>query len=495
MKALYTIHLFLFFFLFFFNFSVEFSFSQISSQRLHDFQYLNEAVDLADQKLTQTLQELAFDPTLHPAHTDPETGKWISRTRNEWTSGYFAGSLWYMYQLTGDEKWKDYAHMWTEDMKSTANMSNDHDVGLRIFGSFGNGYILTQNRQYLRAVMQGANSLASRYNSDIKAIKSWDPWESLNANYPVIIDNMMNLELLFLAAKYSEKEEWLNIAVEHAKTTYKHHFRENGSTYHIVDFDDQGNVNRKFTIQGYGPNSVWARGQGWAIYGFTMAYRYTKRPDFLEAAIKAAEYFIANLPDDNIPWYDFLEPSIPSTTKDASAASVAASGLMELYSFTDQPKYFDTSVNILSSLMTRYSSQNTGDSSILLRSTIHRGDEERGTVYADYYFLEAIKRYKEITGGIFPQIETELSFYLEQNYPNPFNSQTQFYYSVEEAGEVQIDLYNLAGKKIKTLFNGRREPGTYFIQLLDGSGLASGFYIYTLRMNKKMASKKMLHIK
>lgn len=469
-------------------------FSQTSTGKLHEFLFPDEALELADQKIHKTLEELSFDETLHPAHTDPATGLWEIRTRNEWTSGYFAGMLWYMYQLTGKEEWKNYAEKWTSDMESTAGATNDHDVGLRIYGSFGKGFMLTENRMYLHPIIQGANSLASRFNPAVGAIKSWEPWPALNANYPVIIDNMMNIELLFLATEYSGREDWKQIAIQHARTTHREHFRSDGSIYHIVDFDDQGNVNRKFTTQGYGPNSAWARGQGWAIYGFAMAYRYTGLQEFLEASEMAANYFISHLPADKVPWYDFLDPAIPNVTKDASAASLAASGMLELYSFTNDSLYFNSSVDILNSLMSAYSSTDTNDSSILRRSTIHRGDQERGTIYADYYFLEAISRYKKLTGGFFPEIQKETTFYLEQNFPNPFNNQTHFYYSVEESGNLQINLFNIAGKKIRTLFNGRKEPGSYLMQL-DTSGLSSGLYIYTLQMKGNIESRKMLLIK
>lgn len=464
-------------------------------QSLREFQYEEEALNLIRKKLHSTLEELSFDETLHPAYTDPETGMWVARNRNEWTSGYFAGSLWLMYQLTGNTEWRDNARQWTSDMESTAYEAPNHDTGLRIYGSFGNGYRLTNDRHYRKIVLQGAYNLSKRFNPTIGAIKSWEPWESLNANYPVIIDNMMNLELLFMASELSGQKKWRDIATTHARTTIDTHFRENGSIFHIVDFDNNGNVIRKFTTQGYDTNSVWARGQAWAIYGYTMAYRYTRLPEFLDAAISASNFFIENLPEDHIPWYDFKEPAIPNTTKDASAASIAASGLLELYSFTDNTYYFNEAVDILNSLMSNgYSSRNSNDSSILLRSTRHRGDDERGTIYADYYFVEAIKRYKQLEGYNFPELTSEATFYLEQNYPNPFNSHTQIYYSVEERGYAEIELFNLAGKKVRTLFRGTREPGNYHLQV-DGSNLSSGLYIYRFRINNKVKSKKMLLVK
>lgn len=466
-----------------------------SNETLKTFYAHQDAIEHSRQKLRQTLRELSYDPELHPAHINRDTGNWQVYNRKEWTSGFFAGNLWLMYKLTGETEWKKYAQLWTDDMKPMASETYDHDTGFRIFGSFGNGFLLTGDFEYQNVISQGAFSLVKRYNPEIGAIKSWDPWESLNANYPVIIDNMMNLELLFLASKHSERDEWQDIAVKHARTTLDHHFRKNGSTYHIVDFDDRGGVVRKFTTQGYNDDSSWTRGQAWSIYGFTMSYRYTRLPEFLNAAVSAADYFIEHLPKDRIPPYDFLTSSHSNTTKDASAAAIAASALFELYSFTDNTLYFNTAVEIIDALFSEnYSTLNSDESSILTRSTRQRGDSERGTIYADYYFLEAIVRYRQQIGSPFPVITPKHGFYLQQNYPNPFNSQTQFHYTVEEPGYVEVNLYDLSGRKVQTLFNGQREPGAYPVRL-NADNYSSGFYIYTLRANDQLQTRKMLLIK
>ncbi|MDR9408949.1 MAG: T9SS type A sorting domain-containing protein, partial [Balneolaceae bacterium] len=341
---------------------------------------------------------------------------------------------------------------------------------------------------YFKTTLQGAATLAERYDPDIGAIKSWE-WVG---NYPVIIDNLMNLELLFWAAEVVGKDEWYDIALAHAETSLIHHLRADGSTYHVVDFTDSGIVNWKNTFQGYGAESVWARGQAWAVYGFTMIYRFTREKKFLDAARASAEYFIENLPEDFVPPYDFLEPEPSVRTKDASAAAIAASGLFELYTFTNNENYFNTAVEILGSLSSdAYMTKNSNISSILKRSTRQRGQCNLGTSYADYYFLESIVRYRELTNANFPVIEKESLFFLDQNYPNPFNNSTVIYYSIEEEGEVDLSIYNLAGRKVQTLENRFRSVGTYQIDF-NASGLSSGVYLYRLKVNGRASTKKMI---
>lgn len=448
------------------------------------------ALEHSEQKMRQTLIELGYNSKLHPAHTTRETGKWAEDTmkRETWTSGFFAGSLWYMYKLTGDIFWRDYAIEWTKDLEPVASYSHDHDTGFRIFNSYGNAYDIEDGRYYLKTILQASLTLSQRYNSKIGAIKSWD-WVG---NYPVIIDNLMNLELLFWSADIASRDEWYDMALTHAETTLKNHLREDGSTYHVVDFDNSGNVNWKNTFQGYGPESTWSRGQSWAIYGFTMIYRYTQKGEFLDAAEKAAHYFIENLPEDNIPPYDFLEPEPSVKTKDASAAAISASGLFELYTITNNILYFNTAVEILQSLSSdEYSTTNSDMSSILKKSTIQRGRGNVGTSYADYYYLEAIIRYREIMNEPFPVTPKNPIFFLDQNYPNPFNNSTVIYYSIEEDGFVDLSVYNLAGRKVQTLISQFRSSGTYRADF-DATGLSSGVYLYRLKVNGHAVTKKMI---
>lgn len=468
-----------------------FSSSQIFSQDVFN---ADQAIDHAGEKIMDTLRELSFNPTLHPAHTNRNTGKWDSEVlkREEWTSGFFAGTLWYMHMLTGDLKWNDYAKMWTEDLEPMAHKTIDHDTGFRIFNSYGNGYKITNNRYYYRTLLKAAQTLSSRFDPEVGAIKSWD-WLG---NFPVIIDNLMNLELLFWVADETQNKELFQMAVTHAKTSMTHHIRDNGSSYHIVDFNEDGDVLWKGTRQGYGPNSVWSRGQAWAVYGFTMIYRYTEESVFLDTAKKTAEYFIDNLPEDFIPPYDYLESEPSVRTKDASAAAIAASGLLELYTITNEVKYFDTAQNILISLSNEtYTSFDDSISSILKRSTLHRGAGNLGTSYADYYYLESILRYLDIVGEKLPErTEGDVIFYLDQNYPNPFNNSTTIFFSVPENSNVELSMYNIQGQKVMDIENNPLPAGNYR-RNVNASALPSGVYFYALRIGNDQIVKKMTLVK
>jgi len=451
------------------------------------------AIQHAAYKMEATLDEIDYNPALHPSYTDPNTGKWVIEFmgREEWTSGFFAGSLWQMYRLTGEDKWREYAAEWTEDLMPMSLGASDHDTGFRIFSSFGTGHALTQNLFYSRILQQGAETLATRFDPEIGAIKSWD-WIG---NFPVIIDNLMNLEILFWAAEETRISELYNIAFTHAETSLEHHMRDDGSTYHIVDFDDAGNVNWKDTRQGYGPESVWARGQSWAIYGFSMIYRYTGEQKFLEAAEKASTWFIDNLPDDFVPIYDFLEPVTSVQTKDASAAAIAASGFLELFRITGQRSYVETAEQILRSLSgDEYSTRTDNQNSVLKRSTLHRGKGRLGTSYADYYYLEAIIRYLNIQGQALPEIKNEYAFFLDQNYPNPFQGSTTVIYSLAKSGFVKLELFNTMGRLVQTVVHERKEKGNYRV-ILQAEMLPAGVYFYSLKANGKQRVKKMTVIR
>jgi len=447
------------------------------------------AIEHAVSKLEATLVEINYNTSLHPSHTDPETGKWAVEhmKREEWTSGFFAGSLWKMYRITGEEKWRNAAADWTENLKPMSLEANDHDTGFRIFTSYGSGLLLTDNLSYSRTILRGAQTLATRFNPEIGAIKSWD-WIG---NFPVIIDNLLNLEILFWAAKETGNHELYNIALTHAETSLEHHMRDDGSSYHIVDFDENGNVVWKDTRQGYGPESVWARGQAWAIYGFSMIYRYTGEQKFLDASEKASAWFIDHLPDDFVPIYDFLEPVPSVQTKDASAAAIAASGFLELYTVTGKSIYLQTADSILKSLSTEsYSTLEDSQNSVLKRSTLHRGKGRLGTSYADYYYLEAIVRYLDIRGKTLPEIKNQYPLFLDQNFPNPFFDITTIYYSIPENTFVKLELFNAMGRKVRTVVNERKQAGNHRVSL-QVDALPAGVYFYSLIANGRKQVKKM----
>ncbi|AXT51587.1 glucuronyl hydrolase [Aquimarina sp. BL5] len=317
----------------------------------------------------------------------------------DWTSGFFAGSLWLIYEITGDDKYSDKAKKWTAFIEKEKNNDRTHDMGFKVFCSFGNGYKITNDESYKSIILESAQTLSTRYNSTIGSIRSWD-FNKEEWQFPVIIDNMMNLELLFEASNYSEDSKYYEIAEQHAKTTLKNHFRNNNSSYHVVDYDTiTGNIRSKVTHQGFGNESSWARGQAWGLYGFIMAYRYTKNVEFLEQSKKIAGFLMnhINLPEDAIPYWDFDAPNIPSEPRDASAATVIASGLIELYEHTGDKKYLDFSDRIMSNLSSiKYIIQNESNIPFILNHSTGnwpKNDEINGPIsYADYYFLEAILR-------------------------------------------------------------------------------------------------------
>jgi unsaturated chondroitin disaccharide hydrolase len=308
-----------------------------------------------------------------------------------------------MYQLTNDPSLKYSARLWTEGLGAQQFLTQTHDIGFIIFSSYGNGFKTDSNETYHEVLLQAARSLMKRYNPVVGCIKSWDgrKWD-----FPVIIDNMMNLELLFWASKNGGTKEMYDAAFSHSVKTMHNHFRTDGSTYHVVDYDTlTGKVKSKETHQGYADESVWARGQAWAVYGFTMAYRETHNEDFLFTAEKAAEWFIDHLPKDKIPYWDFLVPDTNIDEKDVSAAAIVSSALFELSSLSTnknlKQKFYGAAVKILSSLCAPpYLAEGTNSQGILNHAVgNHPKNSEINVslIYADYYFLEAILRYQQTT--------------------------------------------------------------------------------------------------
>jgi len=274
-----------------------------------------------------------------------------------------------------------------------------HDMGFKINCSFGNGYRLTGDPHYKEVILQSAKTLATRFSAKAGVIKSWDNQKKWK--YPVIIDNMMNLELLFIATQLSGDSSFYKIAVSHANTTLKNHFRDDFSSFHVLDYDTAtGKVLQKTTHQGYADASAWARGQAWGLYGFTMCYRFTKDERYLQQAEHIASFILVhkNLPGDLVPYYDYNDPAIPNVPRDASAAAVMASALYELSAYSKKKggSYKKTADGIMQSLTNRYRSpvgENKGF--ILLHSTGSKPSNLEVDVplaYADYYYLEALLR-------------------------------------------------------------------------------------------------------
>ncbi len=321
---------------------------------------------------------------------------------SDWTSGFFPGCLWYMYEYTQDPFWKSSAQHWTAGLEREKVNTDTHDLGFMLYCSFGNGFRLTKNPNYKDILLKAAHSLSTRYNSKVGCIRSWDDdrWE-----FPVIIDNMMNLELLFWASRISGDKSFYNIAVSHASHTLKNHFRKDGSSYHVVDYDSKtGEVISRTTAQGYADDSSWARGQAWGLYGFTMTYRETNDSTFLSHAEKIAGYVLKNLPKNKIPYWDFRAPNIPFEFQDASAAAITASALLELSKLSKKysAAFFRAGVNIMETLSSpSFLARQGTNGNFIVKGSV--GNKRRNLevnvplIYTDYYFLEALVRYKQAT--------------------------------------------------------------------------------------------------
>ena len=321
----------------------------------------------------------------------------------DWTSGFFPGTMFYMYDLTNDKKWLDYGVKYTETLDSIKFLKWHHDVGFMINCSYGNALRVTNNEVYKDVIIEAAKSLSTRFRPTAGVIQSWDEdrgWQGKRGwMCPVIIDNMMNLEMLFEATKYSGDSTFYKIAVSHADATLANHFRKDWSCYHVVDYDKvKGGVRSKQNAQGYADESAWARGQAWAICGFTVCYRYTKDQRYLDLVKNIYNYVFnnKNLPSDLIPYWDFLAPNIPNEPRDASAAAIIASGLYEAAGY-GLPEYKETADKIMESLSSSayLALVGTNGNFLLMHSTgsIPHGHEIDVPInYADYYFLEALTR-------------------------------------------------------------------------------------------------------
>ena len=318
----------------------------------------------------------------------------------DWTSGFFPGSLWYAYELTGDADLKNEAIDYTNRMFPVSKYKDNHDIGFMINCSYGNAMRLAPNDSIMDVIVETAENLCSRFNVQIGCIRSWDfgHW-----NYPVIIDNMMNLDLLFNATNLTGNQKYKQVAIKHAYTTMKHHFRPDFTSFHVVSYNDDGSVELKGTHQGKNDDSAWARGQGWAVYGYTSCYRETKDVKFLNQAVNVAEMIIKrNVASDKVCYWDFDAPIKRETPRDASAAAVVASAFLELSTFAENgDRYFDYAEEILKSLSSKkYLSEKGQNKGFVLMHSVgslpHGSEIDTPINYADYYYLEALKRYNDL---------------------------------------------------------------------------------------------------
>lgn len=343
------------------------------------------------------------DITKTPQSTNPD-GSPRDMPTSWWCSGFFGGSLWYIFEQTKDQQWKEAAHKWTMAVEKEQFNTGTHDLGFMLYCPFGNGYRLTKNEKYKEIMLTGAKSLATRFDPRVGVIKSWNNWQGFK--YPVIVDNMMNLEFLFWAARESGNKEFYNISVTHADNTLKNHFRPDGSSYHVIAYGENGEVLKKGTHQGYAAESAWARGQAWALYGYTDMYRETKDKKYLIQAGKIADFYLnhPNLPKDKIPYWDFNAPNIPDEERDASAGAITASALLELSTYVNKTKgkeYFEAAETMLENLASPAYKANLGENNhFILKHSVGakplKSEIDVPLVYADYYFLEGLLRYQKL---------------------------------------------------------------------------------------------------
>lgn len=364
-----------------------------------------DAVDVASIQLKDLANRCAESGKL--PRSIGKNNKVRLENKYDWTSGFFPGTLWYQYELTGDPYFREQAEYYTSLLRDVKDFKETHDLGFMMYCSYGNQNRIAPNDTIAPLLISTADNLIARFNPEIKAIRSWDfgDW-----NYPVIIDNMMNLELLFWASDYSGNPKYKDIAITHANTTLQHHFREDMSSYHVISYNDDGTVESKGTFQGYADDSDWARGQAWALYGYVVSYRATKDPVYLKAAQDIAELIMyeETMPTDQIPYWDFDAIDIPNAPRDVSAASITASALLELSTQVEEGSvYFNQAELILKNLSKPpyLAEVGTNHGFLLKHATGHlpaNSEIDTSLNYADYYYIEAIKRYFDICDIKYP---------------------------------------------------------------------------------------------
>ena len=319
-----------------------------------------------------------------------------------WTSGFFPGELWLLYQATGSPKWLAAAQQWTSPLAwqaSSISRVDPADIGFIISTSFGSGYRWTCDSSYKRVILTAGASLASLYSPDVGAVRSWTfgPWQ-----FPVIVDSMMTLEPLHWGSRNGGNFAWAGIARKHAQTVTKNLVRPDGSTFEIANFASKsGTLLSQGTFAGYSDTSTWARGQAWALYGFVEAYQATDNQAFLRTAKKIADYFVGHLPSDYIPYWDFNAPVTPTTPVDTSAAAIAADALIILSTLVATPgasaAYLLDAENILGSLSSSYLGPSSGESVLAAGYSGFMKGTNTALIYGDYYFTDALLRLQKYT--------------------------------------------------------------------------------------------------
>ena len=377
-------------------------FSGCAGQKAIPKNQIDSTLELASEQykyMTELLPDNKFPKTYYADDDRFETSdsEW-------WVSGFYPGTLLYLYEDLKDEDLKREADSVVKDLKKEQFNKSTHDLGFMMYCSFGNANRLSPKEEDQEILMNSAKSLSTRFNEKVGAIRSWD---SSDDSFLVIIDNMMNLELLFWASEHSGDNMYRDIAITHANTTMENHFRKDNSSYHVVNYNvNTGKVKQKRTAQGAADESAWARGQAWGLYGYTVMYRETKDKKYLEQAIKIAEFMLnhPNMPEDKVPYWDFDADNIPDALRDSSAGAIMAAALLELSEYVDKEKskkYFKIAETALSTLMSdEYLAKKGTNGGFVLKHGVgnlpENSEVDVPLTYGDYYFIEALLRYKDI---------------------------------------------------------------------------------------------------
>ncbi len=363
---------------------------------------IRENFSFADSQYLYMMKQVPQDKM--PQSYDEKNKKFISYQRTWWCTGFYPGALWYIFEQTGNPAIKKEAERALRVIEPNKTYTGNHDLGFMMYCSFGNAYRIVKDESYKEIIIQSAAALASRYRPPAKVIQSWNTNQYFKG--PVIIDNMMNLELLYWVSLNGGDKKYQDIAIAHSNTTLKHHFRPDFSSYHVIDYDmETGGVNRKATWQGAADCSAWSRGQGWGLYGYVMMYRFSKNKQYLNHARKIAGFILnhPNLPKDKIPYWDFDAPYIPHAKRDASAGAIIAAALLELGQYTngaERESYVSNAKEMIVSLSgEKYRAKVGENGGFLLKhstgSLPSNSEVDVPLIYADYYYLEALKRYKD----------------------------------------------------------------------------------------------------
>lgn len=381
--------------------------SNAKAQNKENKQGKISAIDHAKTQYDYAFEEIAKTKARGAKGVNPRSikGDTLAMVASkDWTSGFFPGNLWYMYELTQDKKWLEKAKEFTAPIEQEKLNGTSHDMGFKIYCSFGNGYRLTKDPKYREIMIQSARTLITRFNPKVGSIRSWDHHAEF-WDFPVIIDNMMNLELLFWAFKETKDSTFYQVAVNHANTTMKNHFRPDYSSYHVIGYDPKtGVVTKRNTHQGYSDESSWARGQAWALYSFTMCYRETGDKKYLYQAENIGNYILKNpsTPNDLIPYWDYNAPKIPNEPKDVSAATITASAMYELSTMVPEKSVFYKEIadKIMKSINKNHKAEALTNKGFLLTNSTGnlpaKLEMNVPIVYADYYYLEALLRKRRL---------------------------------------------------------------------------------------------------